>query len=69
MELTIDAIQGTDLTVSGAPAGAVPAGTFVTLTLDFSKTMVVGEGYFGELLLGPPAAPTALTVPIQITRN
>lgn len=69
LQLTIDAIQGTDLTVSGIPAGAVPAGTPVTLTVDFSKTMAVGETYFGELLLGPPAAPTALTVPIQITRN
>ena len=67
--LDINAIQGNDLTVSGIPAGAVPAGTPVTLTVDFSKTMVVGETYFGELLLGPPTAPTALKVPIQITRN
>ena len=69
LELSIDAIQGNDLTVSGAPDGAVPAGTPVTLTVDFSKTMTVGQTYFGELLLGPPTAPTALTVPIQITRN
>ena len=30
--LTIDAVQGTDLTVTGIPAGAVPAGTPVTFT-------------------------------------
>ena len=68
-ELTIDAVQGNDLTVSGVPAGAVAAGTPVTLTVAFSKTMTVGESYFGELLLGPPTAPTALKVPIKITRN
>lgn len=67
--LLIDAIQGTDLTVSGAPVGAVPADTPVTLTVNFSKSMTAGQTYFGELLLGPPTAPTALTVPIQITRN
>ena len=51
------------------PAGAIPANTPVTLTIDFSKSMTVGQTYFGELLLGPPTAPTALKVPIQITRN
>jgi hypothetical protein len=69
VKLTIDAIQGNDLTVSGIPTGAVPAGTPVTLTVDFSKAMTAGQSYFGELLLGPPTAPTALKVPIKITRN
>jgi hypothetical protein len=31
--------------------------------------MTVGETYYGELLLGPPTAPTALKIPIQITRS
>jgi len=69
LELSIDAIQGNDMTVSGLPAGPVPAGTPVTITVDFAKTMTVGQSYFGELLLGPPSAPTALTVPIKIDRN
>jgi hypothetical protein len=69
VELLIDAIQGTDLTVSGAPAGPVAAGEEITLTVDFSKSMTAGQTYFGELLLGPPTAPTALQVPIQITRT
>ncbi len=67
-DLTIDAIQGSDMTVSGIPAGPVAAGEVVTITVDFTKTMVVGESYFGELLLGPPTAPTALTIPIKLTR-
>jgi hypothetical protein len=68
-ELAIDAIQGDDLTVSGVPDGPVPAGTPVTLTIDFARPMTPGQDYFGELLLGPPAAPTALGVPIRITRT
>jgi hypothetical protein len=69
LKLTIDAIQGTDLTVSGVPSGAIPANTPITLTIDFSKSMTIGQTYFGELLLGPPTAPTALKVPIRIDRT
>jgi hypothetical protein len=67
--LTIDAVQGTDLTVSGLPAGALPAGTPVTITVNFSKSMTAGQDYFGELQLGPPTAPNALSVPITIHRQ
>jgi Subtilase family len=67
-ELTIDAVQGNDLTVTGIPDGPVAAGEPVTLTVEFNKAMTVGEDYFGELLLGPPSAPTAMKVPIEITR-
>ena len=68
-QLTVNAIQGTDLTVTGAPSGAVPAGTPVTLHVAFNKAMTAGQDYFGELLLGPSAAPTALTVPVKISRT
>ena len=67
--LTFDAVQGSDLSVSGVPSGAVPAGTPVTLHVDFAKSMTSGQDYFGELLLGPDSAPTALHVPITIHRN
>jgi hypothetical protein len=30
--------------------------------------MTPGQSYNGELLLGPSSAPTALSVPIKITR-
>jgi len=69
LTLSMDAVQGNDLTVSGLPTGAIPAGTPVTLSVDFSKSMTAGQDYFGELLLGPPSAPTALTVPIKISRS
>jgi hypothetical protein len=48
--------------------GAVP-GTPVTLHVAFNKAMTAGQSYLGELLLGPAAAPTAMTVPVQITRT
>ena len=67
--LIIDAVQGNDLTVSGLPAGPIAAGEPVTLNVAFSRSMVAGESYHGELLLGPPTAPTALAVPITINRT
>ena len=41
----------------------------MTLHVDFAKSMTAGQDYFGELLLGPDSAPTALHVPITIHRN
>jgi hypothetical protein len=37
--------------------------------VDFAHAMTADQDYFGELLLGPPSAPTALTVPIRISRT
>jgi hypothetical protein len=66
--LNVDAVQGNDLTVSGVPTGPLAAGTPVTLHVDYNKAMTPGSEYHGELLLGPPTAPSALSVPITITR-
>ena len=66
--LNVDAVQGNDLTVSGVPTGPLAAGTPVTLHVDYNKAMTPGSEYHGELLLGPPTAPAALSVPITITR-
>ncbi len=67
--LTIDPVQGTDLTVTGVPAGPVAAGAPITLHVAFSKTMTSGQDYFGELQLGPTTAPNAMSVPIVIHRQ
>jgi hypothetical protein len=67
--LDITPIQGNDLTVSGLPSGPVRANTPVTLHVAFSKAMTAGQDYLGELLLGPPSAPSAFKVPITIHRN
>jgi subtilisin family serine protease len=67
--LTIDAVQGTDLNVTGIPAGPVPAGTLVTLHVTYDKAMNAGEDYFGEVHLGPTAAPDLVTVPVTIHQD
>ncbi|MGW6282462.1 S8 family serine peptidase [Kribbella sp. NPDC055071] len=66
--LNVNAIQGNDLTVTGVPTGPVAANTPVTLHVDYNKAMTPGQSYNGELLLGPSSAPSALSVPIKITR-
>jgi hypothetical protein len=67
--LVIFPVQGNDLVVEGVPAGPVAAGQSVTLTVKYNKpSMVAGQSYFGELHLGPSAAPSALQVPIRINR-
>jgi hypothetical protein len=48
-----------------APAGDTP----VTVHVTYSKAMTPGEDYFGELLIGPPSAPSALSVPVTIHRD
>jgi hypothetical protein len=65
--LLIDIIQGTDLVVT-APSGPVPANTPVTIHATFNKPTLPTGDSFGEILLGPPAAPAAITVPVKVTR-
>jgi len=67
--LTLDIIQGYDLTITGVPDGVIPANTPITLTMSYSKTMVPGETWKGEVLLGPTAAPAALSIPVTIHRT
>jgi hypothetical protein len=67
--LTIDAVQGNDLEVTGVPVGPVAAGTPVTLHVTYDKAMNAGEDYFGEVHLGPTSAPDLLTVPVTIHQN
>lgn len=65
-DLTRVVVQGTDLSVSGLPTGAIAAGDNVTFTVSFSRTMVPGETYEGLLLVGPPEAPALHEIPITI---
>ena len=61
--------RATTCTISGLPSGAVAANTPVTLHVTYNKAdMVPGQAYKGELLLGPTTAPTAISVPVTITR-
>jgi len=67
--LTVDAIQGYDLTITGVPTGTIPAATPTVFTMNYSKAMAAGETWKGEVLLGPTVAPAALSIPVTINRR
>ncbi len=70
VDLGINVVQGNDLTITPPlPGSLIPAGTPVNIHVDFSKSMTAGESYEGAILMGPPTAPTALTIPITVNRT
>ena len=64
--LTIDAIQGADVRLSGLP-GSIPAGGSATLTVAWDATGKPAGSYQGVLFFGPAAAPTLFRLPIEVT--
>ena len=68
-DLTIDVVQGSDLSVSGLAEGPYAAHVPLTFNLDFEKEMEGGQTYAGVLLLGPEAAPGVLAIPLTIHRQ
>jgi hypothetical protein len=64
--LFLRVIQGTDLVVSGLPAGTINADTPVTFTIAFTKTAEPNTVWEGLLYLGPAIAPTAVEIPITV---
>ena len=64
--ITINAIQGTDLTVSGVPSGAVNAGAPVSFQVSFSKAVTPPATYYGLVFVGPAVAPTAIQIPVTV---
>jgi hypothetical protein len=69
-DMTITAIQGGDVDVSGLPAGAVSAGTTVTASVDWANDWGVtgtSTARMGGVFLGPPEAPRAVWVPMSLT--
>jgi hypothetical protein len=67
-DLTIFALQGNGLSVTGVPAGAVPANTEVDLTVSFNQYLEIGKTYQGLIFLGPAEAPEVVEINVQITR-
>jgi hypothetical protein len=65
-DLTIEAVDGADLALSGLPIGPVSADSQIILALDWSKTVLPGEIWRGLVVLGTPLLPSALTVPVYI---
>jgi len=65
-DLTINAVQGYDVTVSDLPA-SIPAGGSGTLTVAWDTAGFVPGTYFGLVLMGPVEAPGLFAIPLEIT--
>jgi PKD repeat protein len=64
--LTVEAVQGTDLALSGLPGGPVAADSEIILNLNWNKTVQPGEIWHGLVVLGTPFLPSALTTPVYV---
>jgi hypothetical protein len=65
-DLTIDAVQGSEVTVSGL-VGSLPAGGSDTFSVAWDVTGKAAGTYNGFVLLGPSGAPAALRIPVEVT--
>lgn len=65
-ELTINAVQGSDVLVSNLPS-SIPAGGSATIDVNWDTTGFASGTYTGLILMGPAEAPGLLQVPVEIT--
>jgi hypothetical protein len=67
-ELTIKAVNGTDVTVSPSLVpGPILPGTTLTFTVSYSRTGMLPGTYDGKVFVGPPEAPSLLSLPLGLT--
>ncbi len=64
-DLTIDAVQGLDMTASNLPSRIDPGQT-ATFKVNWNTTGKAPGTYAGLILMGPAAAPRLLQVPVRI---
>jgi hypothetical protein len=64
-ELTINAIEGYDISIVSAPA-SIPAGGEGEIQILVDTTGFAPGMYYGLVMLGPAAAPALLQVPVEI---
>ncbi len=65
--MTIDAVQGTDVTITGLPVGTISAGATVSFTANLRNMTWKGMRK-GIVFVGPTGSPTTFSVPITVTR-
>jgi hypothetical protein len=65
-DLTINAVQGYDVTVTDLPE-SIPAGGSDSITVNWDTTGFASGTYFGLVLMGPAEAPGLFQVPVEIT--
>ncbi len=66
-DMTINAVQGYDITVKSIPDGPFAAGDMIPITLEISHDMNLGDVLYGSVLLGPSLAPGLVEVPVVVT--
>ena len=66
-DMTINAVQGYDITVKNIPDGPFAAGDMIPITLEISHDMNLGDVLYGSVLLGPSLAPGLVEVPVVVT--
>lgn len=65
-ELTVNAVQGYDVSATNLPASIAPGGS-ATITVEWDTTGFAPGTYNGLVLMGPADAPGLLPVPVEIT--
>ncbi len=65
-DLTVNAVQGHDLTVTDLPDGPFAPHEEITLTLNFDREMAPGETWHGTLTVGPGVAPGVVKAPVLL---
>lgn len=65
-DLTVNAVQGNDVTVSDLPS-SIPAGGSATLTVNWATAGKAPGTYYGLVLMGPADAPALFRAPVEVT--
>lgn len=67
-DITINAVQGTDLTVVDLPAGPYQPNVPINFNVEWvlAEPLAVGGEAFGLILAGPPGAAGALSIPVHL---
>jgi hypothetical protein len=66
-DLTVTAVQGDDLSVGGLPVGAISPGVPYEFDVIYDASGFDPGTYYGLVLLGPPEAPGAVAIPVEVT--
>jgi hypothetical protein len=66
-DMTVNAVQGYDVSVKSIPDGPFAAGEMIPITLEISRDMNLGDVLYGSVLLGPSLAPGLVEVPVKVT--
>jgi hypothetical protein len=63
-DLSVNIVQGDDISVSGLPEGAITPGVRYNFAIEFNPEGVAPGTYEGLITLGPPEGPAAILIPV-----